>query len=383
MLKTALRASLLLAFVFTLPACDSDEPDPVIPPGTPPAVDPTGAFTAARANLGQWTFVPVGGAKCRDGSDTGFGVRLQEGATDLMVYLQGGGACFNASTCQTNPSSYGAAEFATQANLNDGILSTAESNPVGDWNAVFVPYCTGDIHGGSAPGVTLPGGEALGEQQFVGHLNIEAYLDLMEPYFGDPNKVLLAGSSAGGFGSLVNFPAVDESFSDSQTYLLDDSGPIFFDDTVLSPQLGGGLSLFYGFAQTIPEAPSVLQPDGLQNIYSYLATTYPESRFALTSYLQDPTIRFFFGFGQPDQTITADEYAAGLRDVRDRLPSEWGTYFANGEVHTFLLDSDRYNGTSGGVALNTYVGALVNGTVSNVDVSPVRPALTPRLLAGR
>ncbi len=376
------RASVLAALVLALPACDSTDG------GDDGGVDPGGLFTQAAASKGTWNYVGIPGAKCRDGSATGIGVRLQEGATNTMIYLEGGGACFNAATCGANPSSFGAAEFAATAPaLTTGIFNSADaSNAVGTWNAIYVPYCTGDVHNGSAAGQTLRDAPELGPQQFVGHQNIVKALDLLRPFLGAQGKVLLTGSSAGGFGTLLNFPTVDEHFSSSQTYLLDDSGPIFFADNVLSPPLSAGLTLTFGFPQTLP-ASNLYGNDQLQNIYSYLSTAYPDSRFALASHLEDSTIRFFFGFGinpaSPQTAISGDAYAAGLRDVRAQLPSNWGTYFATGADHTFLRFPDRYSGSSAGVSLNAYVAALVNGTVSDVDPTPARPAPFSGVLAAR
>ncbi len=375
------RASVLAALVLALPACDSTD-------GGDGGSDPGGLFTQAAANKGTWNYVAIPGNKCRDGSPTGIGVRLQEGATNTMIYLEGGGACFNAATCSGNPSRFGSAEFAarvagsaTSAGLNEGIFSTDASNAVGRWNQVYVPYCTGDVHSGSAADATISG--VAGTQQFVGHQNIVASLDLLRPYLGAQGKVLLTGASAGGFGTLLNFPTVDEHFSSSQTYLLDDSGPIFFADNVLSPQLAQGLTLVFNLPGTL-RAPELYGTDGLQNIYTYLGRTYPDTRFALVSHLEDATIRGFFSFGQaPNDPITGDEYAAGLRDIRAQLPSNWGTYFATGADHTFIALGERYTGTSAGVALNTYVGALVNGSVSNVDPAPTRPAPLSGVLAAR
>lgn len=376
------RAGVLAALVLALPACDSGTDEP-----TTGGVDPTGAFTAAAANKGAWAYIPVGGAKCRDGSDTGFGIRLQRGATNTMIYLEGGGACFDPLTCApaANPSRFGAAEFSAtaQTRLTGGIFSTDTSNPVGTWNQVYVPYCTGDIHGGTEPNGAVTG--VAGTQQFVGHLNIEKDMRLLGPYLGDQGKVLLVGLSAGGFGSLLNFPTVDSTFSASKTYLLDDSGPILFDDAVLSPLLSGALIGLYRADRALP-VPGILQPDGLQNIYAYLATTFPDSRFALASHLEDATIRGFFGFNPATGqrfAISGEAYAAALRDTRSRLPSQWGTYFASGDAHTFVATPALYTGTSAGVALNAYVGNLVNGRVSNVDPVPARPAPLSGVLAAR
>lgn len=355
----------LLSLLVALPACDATDP-----------VD--GPFAEAEANVGEWTFINVEGAQCRDGSPTGFGIRLQEDAENLAIYLEGGGACFNAATCGSNPFSFGEADFSSVvAQRGDAALfSTAASNPVGDWNMVYVPYCTGDVHGGSAPNATVPGVE--GQQQFVGHQNIERYLDLLAPYFGDPDQVLLTGASAGGFGALINFAEVADRFDGSQLTLLDDSGPIFFADDVYSPPLSAGFSQLYDFDAALPaDAAPLFQPDRLQGIYDYYGDRYPNATFGLASHLQDQTIRFFFGFGQPDGTITGAEYAAGLRDLRAELPDSWVTYYAPGADHTFLGVPARYNGTVDGVALNEWIGDLLNGTATDVDPE------TPPAIAAR
>ncbi|MEM6289248.1 MAG: pectin acetylesterase-family hydrolase, partial [Bacteroidota bacterium] len=82
---------LLVASALAFSACDSDDPA-------------DSALAEAEANLGAWTWIDVEGSVCRDGSATGIGVRLQDGADDLVIYLEGGGACFNGVTCATNPS---------------------------------------------------------------------------------------------------------------------------------------------------------------------------------------------------------------------------------------------------------------------------------------
>lgn len=360
-LLTTLGLSVLLV---TLPACDSDPVD-------------DGTFDEAEANIGQWTFIEVEGAQCRDGSDTGFGIRLQEGADDLMIYLEGGGACFNSATCAGNPSSFDEVDFGTRVPaLSSGVFSTGSDNPVGDWNMVYVPYCTGDVHGGSNPDTNVLQAPGVGPQQFVGHLNIERYLDLLAPYLNDTDQVLLTGASAGGFGSLVNFPAVADAFDDSDLTLLDDSGPIFFADDVFSPAIGGLFSLQYNLPATLPEATALFQTDGLQGIYDFLDDEYPDATFGLASHLEDGTIRFFFG--QPDGQISGDEFAAGLRDVRDRLPDSWGTYFATGADHTFLGVPSRYTGASAGVTFDDWLADLLDDNPTNVD-----PDMAARTVASR
>jgi uncharacterized surface protein with fasciclin (FAS1) repeats len=334
-----------------------------------------GPLGDAIANLGEWFFIETEGARCRDGSDTGFGVRLQEGAENLMIYLEGGGACFNDVTCAQNRDNYGADDFDgfVAAGGSFGVFGTDASNPVGDWNAVYVPYCTGDVHGGSAPDAVVPG--VPGVQQFVGHENVERFLDLVEPVVGDPGKVLLTGSSAGGFGSLVNFAQVADRFDASERFLVNDSGPIFFADDVLSPALAGQFSALYNFPASFPaDAAALFETDGLENIYDYLDARYPDATFGLSSYLQDQTIQGFFSFGQPDGNITDEEYAAGPVDIEEMAPESWGTYYAEGADHTFLRVPDRYAGSVNGTVYADWLADILDGNATDVEPAPTRVA---------
>src|SRR6476469_4355384 len=75
----------ILCCVLALAACGgSDQPS-----GHPPVLGTTPK---------QWTYVPIDGSQCIDGSPTGIGVNLGTSG-DLVIYLEGGGACFNSGTC--------------------------------------------------------------------------------------------------------------------------------------------------------------------------------------------------------------------------------------------------------------------------------------------
>ena len=43
----------------------------------------------------QWTYVEVPGTVCMNGDTAGFGVSLNPDSKNVMIYLEGGGACFN------------------------------------------------------------------------------------------------------------------------------------------------------------------------------------------------------------------------------------------------------------------------------------------------
>nr|WP_276604062.1 pectin acetylesterase-family hydrolase [Nannocystis pusilla] len=163
---------------------------------------------------------------CRDGSTTGIGVRYGAG-DDLVIYFEGGGACFNSDTCALNELWKNFGEFKFDAWAlgigQGGIFDDDPQNPVRDWSFIYVPYCTGDVHAGDRENVGIDG--VLGAQQFVGYRNVAAYLERLVPTFQDAGHVLVTGSSAGGFGAALNYDRIAEAFPGSAVTLLDDSGP--------------------------------------------------------------------------------------------------------------------------------------------------------------
>ena len=134
-----------------------------------------------------------------------------------------------------NPSSFSAADFAALdvvcesqehkcTSVNNGILDrTNPANPVKDWNFVFVPYCTGDVHGGNNPTGTVAG--VAGTQQFVGYASMGLYVARLVPTFPATTRVLLTGVSAGGFGSVAAYGPVSRAFASAHVDMIDDSGP--------------------------------------------------------------------------------------------------------------------------------------------------------------
>ena len=53
------------------------------------------------APMEQWTWVPFDDAFCANGTPTGIGVNLTDKSKRVLIYLQGGGACWSEFTCYT------------------------------------------------------------------------------------------------------------------------------------------------------------------------------------------------------------------------------------------------------------------------------------------
>lgn len=176
------------------------------------------------------------------GTDPRFSFWARKGKSrNLAIYFEGGGACWDNGTCsyplvglppevpqffvpQVPPG--------TDPATMDGIFKTDNpANPVRDWDMVYIPYCTGDIHIGSATKTyTSVGNAALGLPpgvpltiQHRGFDNFMVVLEWARKNFKNPNKVLVAGSSAGGYGATANAPWVARAFDDAELYVVADA----------------------------------------------------------------------------------------------------------------------------------------------------------------
>eukprot|EP00041_Stephanoeca_diplocostata_P015963 m.310091 g.310091 ORF g.310091 m.310091 type:complete len:105 (-) comp20207_c0_seq14:2094-2408(-) len=68
-----------------------------------------------------------------------------------MVVLNGGGLCTHESDCTSRAKTdLGTNKVWPKGFPLDSVafLSTDERNPFRDWNLVFAPYCSGDMHSG-------------------------------------------------------------------------------------------------------------------------------------------------------------------------------------------------------------------------------------------
>lgn len=178
-----------------------------------------------------WIWTDQGGNVCADGSQTGFAYNMHQGASELLIYFDGGGACWDTNSCFTNPSAaylngYNNATF--QANsrpaLEQQILLTsrdpARNNPWAAAHHVFVPYCTGDIHGGNAV-VTYPGAPAPINHH--GYANFQTILQVVASSVPSMSNIWITGTSAGCFGATMNYISAKKAWPWSRTHLIADS----------------------------------------------------------------------------------------------------------------------------------------------------------------
>jgi Pectinacetylesterase len=163
----------------------------------------------------EWRVVPLRGeTACSDGSP--YSIFTRKGSSqNLIIHFSGGGACWDNITCATP---------ITWASLFDGDVrqlksfyipsvpkiipailtglfdSENQSNPFKDWNVVFIPYCTGDLHIGNTINSYAVDGKQF-EIRHNGRNNSLAALQWAFDNYKLPGKILVSGESAGAYGS--------------------------------------------------------------------------------------------------------------------------------------------------------------------------------------
>jgi hypothetical protein len=333
------------------------------PPDLAPPAQP---ITATKA---QWTFAPIDGMVCDDGSPTGIGVYLTD-SPNLLVFLNGGGACWDYTTCfLANTSThgpFGAEQFqqlATGGISQNTVLSEGDTSPFKGWNKVFVPYCTGDIHGGDAVQNYMTQGGMMGTIHHKGYPNIYLALARLGATIPSPAKVVWSGSSAGGYGATINYIQARSTWPKAKGYLIDDSGPVFIEDGI-SDFLKNGWIPSWNLAATFFKVCPMCMDGDWSLGYSVLSQAYPNDRMALLSTEQDQTIRGYLLLQPQNFQTDLNE----LAQMRFDTTQNFRYFFQTGSTHTMLGDLPSH--TTGSVNVGDWIKQMVSDDPAWNSVKP-------------
>ncbi len=299
-----------------------------------------------------WTWVEIPGTTCANGSPAGFGVNrsTEPGGDDLFVLFQGGGACWDGPTCVVQRTSVHIEDTYTMATLamevgTAPVNHADTTNPLAHATWIYVPYCTGDLHGGArrAEYVVNGGTRAV---EHAGATNTQRFVEVLRGNFPDADTVWLAGVSAGGFGATLNLHRFRAAWPSAGLHLLQDGSPFV---PVLAAydtwQASWSLQFPPGCAGCASSFPAVVDAVTAAN---------PTSRVGLLHYDDDQVIRQYFGY--TGSMVAATN--ALLADQYD-LPTTHAFVLA-GNGHTMLGQLGTLTGP-GGVRLIDWVNQWARG----------------------
>src|SRR5690554_99228 len=289
----------------------------------------------------QWYYVEAEGARCADGSPVGVGVNAGPSTGDLVVYFNGGGACWDALSCGILETAANTDRRYSSEQLGKEVLPLVEAgvlgrdtqvNPLGEANFLFVPYCTGDLHAGTNT-IRYPGLGLEGPVHHQGRRNVELFIKRARKFFPEVKRVWLLGVSAGGYGATLNFELFKESFPNAEVHAFADASPwlTLDDDRWESWRTNWALSL-----------PAACEGcvENSELIPSRLARAYPESRFALSVFSHDAVISTYFG---AVPTTFAELLETHLNEYYQEHPN-MRVFVAEGGDHETLLQLRTLSG---------------------------------------
>ncbi len=317
-----------------------------------------------------WMDVP--GMICADGSQTGIGI--SPGSADgVLVYLAGGGACWPGH-CDTLFRAFGQAEFdlGSLYLVPGTILDRAlPGNPFATWTIVFVPYCTGDVHAGDSVGEYVSVASTV-VWNHHGYRNLQAAVGRMATEVAPPAQVVVAGSSAGGFGSLLAYDLVRAEWPEPVVgALVDDSGPTFV-GTAIPAAVRTAWWDAWNLGSTVSPSCATCQTD-LSALWRELEIRHPSDRLALISTTQDLTMRAFFG--DPNAEFAGPLFEAHLAELAQAIGANpnAATFRVGGTAqtdHALLFSSSLATSSAGGTLLLQWLSELATGDPAWVSRGP-------------
>lgn len=282
-----LSAALLL---LALAACGED--GEATPPGDARASDagpigPDAAVLDTPANT--WTWVAFPGTTCGNGSPAGIAINRAAAGEKLFVYFQGGGACWSGDTCFVAKTSIHIEDTLDGAAVvrEAAMLDTLRGAALPETTAVYVPYCTGDLHAGARRTEYAVGG-AMRAVHHTGATNVDRFVERLAATLPGATTVWLSGSSAGGYGATLDFHRFAQAWPDAQVHLLQDSAPF------VPPMREFEMWQSAWDVQYPPGCPTCATDFGA--VIDAIATAHPTSRIGLLHYDNDAVIRAYFGY---------------------------------------------------------------------------------------
>ena len=329
------------------------------------------AGAAGAAAQDQWeTVVPGGDTLCSDGSPYRFFVHRGDPAK-LLIEFEGGGACWSAATCDAdvyNRTVLSDPEAARRAGQMQGIYDRSNpENPLKDYTHVYIPYCTGDLHWGSADTAYTSGTGQTLVIRHRGAINATSALNWAVQNVPAPAQVTVAGCSAGGYGAALWSARIGQAFPGARMVEFADSAA-----GVVPDGFFGTLSPVWNVSAVWPSFVPDLAPDRLDMAsltlprpYASLSAFQPTARYFQFNTRADSVQTFFYVLAKG--SVTGSEFAewsAKMLSNVDQMSAgdpNFRAYLAPGSDHCIINKASFYTQQVGGRRFSDWVGSLLAG----------------------
>lgn len=250
---------------------------------------------------------------------------LDRGSENLIIYLQGGGACWT-GLCAAN-------EEAVPDITTFGILDgDGSKNVVGDWNIVYAPYCDGSVFSGDND-IQIEDEDGTRTRYHRGLRNLSAAVDLARDHFPNPKKILLTGSSAGGYGTILGTAVVRLQYPNTRLYVINDAGPGL--QNLEQPAAMNTRREEWAYEQFIPASCANCADGQLSTMVAWGLRNDSSLKVGLFSSYEDAVIGFSF------LQLPGPEFKAILVEetgkINQEFPDRFKRFFIDGSQHTGMV----------------------------------------------
>lgn len=302
-----------------------------------------------------WTWTPIQNTKCGKGTQAGVGISQGSDQTKLVVYFEGGGACWDAASCHilnaavNIEKNYGEADFLnTIRPLAEHPLFDRQNGPFGDVPMVFIPYCTGDLHSGNHVGSY----DAFNPERKVHHnggANVALYLEHLKSRYPNVQEIFVIGVSAGGYGAMMNHHRFVQTFPNIPVHVLADGSPL------IQPRDGRWAAWNSAWQFEVP--PGCTECETSYNAFAKNAIASDAGRISLLTYLDDAVIALYFAYSTGLNTA--------INEVLQTYDGEWGesasAFYKDGTEHVMLQFYETLEDNQG-QSLKAFIEAWIEGT---------------------
>ncbi len=232
-----------------------------------------------------------------------------------------------------------------------GILNPNDAaNPAANYNVGYVPYCDGS--GMMGDNEVDSDGDGTNNRFFKGIQNLSASLDVIAETYPSPDKIVLAGNSAGGFAVHAALPLVRKLYPDVRIEVINDSG-----QGIVDPGGMETLIEYWNAGAFFPESCiDCIGADGnLTDYHKYQLNQDPDIRLAYISSKQDATFAAIITGGGEAFEAQLVEAAAELNTA---FPERFHSLIADGDEHTFILSNFDY--PIGGTTVRLWIDDMIS-----------------------
>ncbi len=305
---------------------------------------------------GWQTLLPGGNTVCAHGSPFAFYSHMGD-PNRLVIYLYGGGGCWDAETCTPGTGLYveEIAEWHNPAYL-DGMMKPGHpENPFDGFTKLAIPVCTGDVYIGDRDVEYHP---EEGEPFTIRHrgmYNTMAAINWLESSLSDFDEIIVAGSSAGAVAVPFYANLMATRYSNARVTSFGDDASSYGTEFMPLANL-----VVWGVPETLQRYPGWEDFDfehfGMEVFYSHAARGLDNLRMFLIDHAKDSMQKIYLvagGTENPDLKAIMQQMQS---TITSDLPNS-RSFLIGGKSHTSLQLPRFYQYQENGVSLRDWVAA--------------------------